>query len=419
MNRVGVILKRILMIAYHYPPMRGKSGTQRTLHFSRYLPQKGWEPLVLTVSRCACHDISDDPHNQVPINVPIYRAFAFDARRHFRLGKFYPRWLATPDRWANWWFSAVPLGLHLIRKYKPDIIWSTYPIATAHLIALSLHRSSKIPWVADFRDSMTEAGYPHDPAVRRAFRWIERQTMRHASRVIFTTQGALQMYAERYPQIPRSRWAVIQNGYDEETFSELEQSRTFLAGGNPCVLLHSGLLYRSERNPTAFFSALAKLRESGRIDPTAVNVVLRDSGDEDYYRKMLKDLNLEEIVLLRPGVPFRDAVAEMLVADGLLIFQASNCNHQIPAKVYEYFRAGRPIFAMTDPKGDTASLLRSSGIGIIVPLDNKERILDGLVHFLELVRQGRADMPPPHEFEKHSRRQRTKELSALLDSLAV
>jgi glycosyltransferase involved in cell wall biosynthesis len=243
--------------------------------------------------------------------------------------------------------------------------------------------------------------------------------MRHASRVIFTTQGALQMYAERYPQIPRSRWAVIQNGYDEETFSELEQSRTFLAGGNPCVLLHSGLLYRSERNPTAFFSALAKLRESGRIDPTAVNVVLRDSGDEDYYRKMLKDLNLEEIVLLRPGVPFRDAVAEMLVADGLLIFQASNCNHQIPAKVYEYFLAGRPIFAMTDPKGDTASLLRSSGIGIIVPLDNKERILDGLVHFLELVRQGRDDMPPPHEFEKHSRRQRTKELSALLDSLAV
>ena len=65
---------------------------------------------------------------------------------------------------------------------------------------------------------------------------------------------------------------------------------------------------------------------------------------------------------MEPGVSFRNAVAEMLSADGLLIFQASNCNHQIPAKVYEYFRAKRPIFAMTDPKGDTASLLKSMGI---------------------------------------------------------
>ena len=40
-------MRKLLMVAFHYPPIRGSSGVQRTLKFSRYLPSLGWQPIVL------------------------------------------------------------------------------------------------------------------------------------------------------------------------------------------------------------------------------------------------------------------------------------------------------------------------------------------------------------------------------------
>ncbi|MHB8847456.1 MAG: glycosyltransferase, partial [Burkholderiales bacterium] len=84
-------------------------------------------------------------------------------------------------------------------------------------------------------------------------------------------------------------------------------------------------------------------------------------------------------------------LTEMLTTDGLLILQASNCNHQIPAKLYEYMRAGRPILALTDPVGDTAKLLQEAGIHTIAPLDDVEAIQEKLLDFLTAVQQGRGN----------------------------
>jgi hypothetical protein len=107
----------------------------------------------------------------------------------------------------------------------------------------------------------------------------------------------------------------------------------------------------------------------------------------------------------------------MLDADGLLVFQAANCNHQIPAKVYEYFRARRPIFAMTDPNGDTAQLLKAGGIDTIAPLDSTEQIALALMRFLFQVRNGTAAIPSEAAVAANDRRRRTQELAMLLDSL--
>jgi hypothetical protein len=104
----------------------------------------------------------------------------------------------------------------------------------------------------------------------------------------------------------------------------------------------------------------------------------------------------------------------MLAADGLLLFQASNCNHQVPAKVYEYFRARRPIFAMTDTVGDTAGVLRDAGIDRIVPLDDAAAIARALPEFLARVRAGTEVLASPSEIERHSRRGRTDELAAMM-----
>jgi hypothetical protein len=89
--------------------------------------------------------------------------------------------------------------------------------------------------------------------------------------------------------------------------------------------------------------------------------VLRATGCDDCLRGLLGQLRIDDIVMLEPRVGYREALAEMLAADGLLVLQAANCNYQVPAKLYEYLRARRPILALTDAAGDTAQTLADAG----------------------------------------------------------
>jgi glycosyltransferase involved in cell wall biosynthesis len=412
-------MKRILMIAYHYPPLRGSSGIQRTLAFSRDLREFGWQPSVLSAHPRAYPSISADQMNDIPADVRVYRPFALDTARHLSIRGAYPMALALPDRWSSWTVGAVTAGWGILRRERPDVIWSTYPIATAHLIGLCLHAMSGVPWVADFRDSMTEPHYPPEPTIRRSRQDLERKIVERAARAVFTTPGARRMYAERYPEIPAERWAVVPNGYDEGPFHDAETlSVAAKSAGAPTVLVHSGLLYPSERDPRAFFDALGALKRRGAITPDTLQVILRASGFDDGYRPMLLERGIADIVRLEPPLGYRGALAELLAADGLLLFQAASCNHQIPAKLYEYLRAARPIFAMTDSQGDTARVLLDAGVDGVVPLDSEERIAEALPRFLDAVRRGGAPVPGADVIHRHSRRARAGELAAMLDAIA-
>ena len=420
-GRVGeVVVKRVLMVAYHYPPIQGSSGVQRTLSFSRYLPEHGWQPTVLTVHPRAYPKTHDGQLGQILSTVTVKRAFALDTSRHLSIRGAYPGVLALPDRWSSWWLGAVPAGLRLIRRHRPEVLWSTFPIATAHLIGLTLHRLTGIPWVADFRDSMTEDNYPPDRTTWRLYRWIEKNAVMHSRRAVFTTRGAVAMYAARYPEIPPTRWSLIANGYDEDSFVEAEKSAPKpRASGSPAVLVHSGLLYPSERDPRVFFAALAEMMREGVASPANTNVILRASGYDEYYEQIIREHGLQGIVRLEPAIPYRAALGEMLSADGLLIFQASNCNHQVPAKLYEYLRARRPILALTDPTGDTAAVLRDAGLQTIAPLDSKDRIKAALTEFLQAIRERRSVTASAAAIMRYSRRSQASELAALLDSLCT
>jgi hypothetical protein len=219
-----VMVKRVLMIAFHFPPFRGSSGIQRTLKFSKYLPEFAWEPIVLTPHARAYASTGDDQLGDIPEQATVHSAFCLDSSRHLSFKGRYLRLLALPDRWVSWWFGAVPAGLGLIRKFRPAIIWSTYPIATAHLIGLSLHRLTGIPWIADLRDPMMDEVHPTHPLTRRAYQWIERKTLTHCTRAVCTTPGTIRIYRERYPEIPASRYSLIENGYDEENFASATAS---------------------------------------------------------------------------------------------------------------------------------------------------------------------------------------------------
>lgn len=406
------------MIAYHFPPLAGSSGIQRTLRFVQHLPALGWRPIVLTADPRAYERTSPDLLDDVPKGTVVRPAFALDTARHLNIQGRYMGWMARPDRWISWRFDAVRQGMQMVKEFKPDAIWSTYPIATAHVIGQQLHKKTGLPWVADFRDPMAQDGYPADPDTWRSYQRIEQEAVEDASRSVFTTPGAAQMYRERYPQAA-SRITVLENGYDEESFANATAAQPrLLAADQPVVLLHSGIVYPSERDPTQLFAALQRLRAAGALQPAQLRIRFRASAHDDLLTGLASQYGVQDFIELCPAVPYREALAEMLAVDALLVMQASNCNAQIPAKIYEYLRAGKPILGLTDPVGDTAGVLRGAGLDAMARIDSVDEIAALLPRFVVAVRAQSVRLPDPTAVQNASRQGRSKAFADLLGEVA-
>lgn len=411
-------MKRVLLVAFHFPPFKGSSGIQRALSFCRYLPENGWDVTVLTAAPRAYAAVDDRQLAEIPQTTRVLRAFALDSARHLAVGGRYLRFTALPDQWITWLPDAVRKGRRLARLGEIDAIVSTYPIATAHLIGLWLKRRTKLPWIADFRDSMVDPDFPEDPVQRAAFASVERRVIRNADLAVFAAPGSRRMYEQRYPDAA-GRLRVVENGYDEGSFVDVVTPvKRTRSPGEPVTLLHSGLIYPSERDPTAFFDALAALKRDGVIDGNRLRVVLRASGSVETFSALVRERNIDDIVSFPPPLPYREALTEMVAADGLLVLQASNCNHLIPAKLYECLRARRPVIGLTDPAGDTAAKLVEAGIDTIAPLDDAASIRRLLERVLHEARAGTLRLASDAAVHAADRRSRARELARLLDEVA-
>jgi glycosyltransferase involved in cell wall biosynthesis len=239
-----------------------------------------------------------------------------------------------------------------------------------------------------------------------------------ADRATFAAPGSRQMYADRYPQ-SAEKLRVIENGYDADLFAGIDVVGHRRAPDRPVTLLHSGLIYPSERDPTAFFDALSELKRAGRIDGNRIRVVLRACGSADLFGKLARERNIDDIVSFPPASPYREALAEMMSTDVLLVLQATNCNHLIPAKIYECFRARRPVVALTDPAGDTAAKLEAAGINTIAPLDDAAAIARLIERVLRDAHSDTLPTASEEAIDAADRRSRARELAALLDEVTA
>ena len=411
--------KRALLIAFHFPPQSGSSGIQRSLSFSRHLPASGWEPMVLTAQASVYEAQNPSQLASIPADLMVRRAFALDAKRHLGWRGRYLNASALPDRWISWSLGAIPAGLSMIRAQRPRLIWSTFPIATAHLIGLALHRLSGLPWVADFRDPMLQPAYPTNKAQRRLYAWIEQQTIRRCSKAVFTTHGAMMSYRERFPGIAPGKFVVIENGYDESMFGPETGAAPHAVAGpdHRLTLVHSGLLYSTGRDPSPFLDAVARLKARSIIGADRLRVLLRAPGNIPGINTLIEQHGVADIVATAPPVPYAQALAEMLAADGLLLFQGTPFNNQIPAKVYEYFRAQRPIFGLVDHDGETARTLSTAGFNDMASIGDPAEIATSLERFLLSLRAGQAHVAPPELVERSSRAHRARQLAALFDEV--
>ncbi len=409
-------MRSVLLIAFHFPPSSGSSGIQRTLRFAQYLPEFGWRPIVLTVAPSAYESTDERSLASIPPGCEVIRTRCLDTARHLAVRGRYPGFAAVPDRWVSWRFWAARAGQRIIREREIEAVWSTYPIATAHLIGADFAQRTGLPWIADFRDPMAQDGYPADPRCWQAFNRIEKSAAANAARLVFVSPSALDTYRERYPSTARDRFVLIGNGFDENSFTGLEPGQR--AEHHPPVLLHSGIVYPSERNPTALFEALATLSSSGRIAPGGFTIRFRAAVHEEMLRNLAVRNGVESFIDIQPPIPYREALREMLEADALVVMQGDNCNEQIPAKLYEYLRAERPILGLADPGGDTAHTLRELGYSHLAKLESVDAIVALLPEFVSDLRSGRLPVAHRSEIDRHSRRNLTGRLAGLLDTVA-
>jgi glycosyltransferase involved in cell wall biosynthesis len=275
--------------------------------------------------------------------------------------------------------------------------------------------------VADLRDPMLDAVHPADPLVRRVAGWIEAQTIRAAARVVCTTPGAVRHYRQLFQDVPPERFCLIENGYDDEDFDAAEADARAAArpAGGPLTMLHSGIVYPLERDPKPLFAALAGLLREGSLTPARFQLVLRAPVHAAFLQALIAEYGIASLVTIAPPLPYRAALAEMLGADALLLLQAANCNDQVPAKLYEYLRANKPLLALTDPQGDTWAAVRAAGIDTLAPLDDAEKISTALLQFIALAEAGQAPLAPELVRRSHARSARTVQLATLFDAVVA
>src|SRR5262245_35215264 len=240
-------MRHALFIAYHFPPESSSRGVLRTLKHPRYLARVGSRGTVVSRDRRAYETVHPQLEGQVPADVRVVRTPFVEVKRHLAVRGRYPSCLAIPDRWIGWWPWALAAGHRILKNDPVDLIYSTSPHATAHLIGCSLSGQAGKSWVADFRDPWYEE--PPEPGTpwltHRAARQLERLVVRRADRIVASTTRLRDTLAARYVAEPRAKFVAIPNGYDEDDFSNVGRPST--TPSDQLLIVHAGSINASFR----------------------------------------------------------------------------------------------------------------------------------------------------------------------------
>lgn len=399
-------MKRILMVALDFPPCKS-AGVQRTLKFAEYLMEFGWEPIILTVDESAHEQL--DHSQEVPAGIKhVYRSFSYNASRDFSIKGKYLSIMKEPDRWWTWRYSAVPLGKELIKKYQPDVIWSTYPVSTAHSIANKLANYSGLPWIADYRDPVQSRYDNSIKPVLNIAQNIEAKVLNNAAKVVFTTQQASTLYQSIYPDLPLNKFHVIENGFDEGNFQLEDVQSGVSENTKKFTLLHSGAVYQNGRDPVEIFKAIAALKTKGLIAEDSFELVFRGISGE-LYTDIINSLGIEKLIQFKPSISYVESLNEMMAADALLLIQGALFRNQIPGKLFEYIRSNKPILALTSKIGATSELLED--VEVAYSAEYADEVSLAIEQLM------RTETCERKNIARFSRYEKTRELVTLLDSL--
>ena len=452
----GITSKKVLVIAYIFPPL-ARAGVHRTVRFVRYLAPLGWDITVLTADEAyypADSPIDRELVKKIPATVRVEatkvtgglnKILEFKNRRLTKAkGKEQKAktneqpatsnqkpatslWqrsknlitdvMTIPDKDVNWLPYALTAALKLNRREHFEVIYSTAPPFTGHLVAYLVKKMTGLPWVADFRDPWARAPWKAElmnGTLRgRAAEKLEAKFVQAADRVILNTTWAARDFAEHYGATTAQKFAVIPNGFDPEDFMHRPATAKKT---NKLVMTHTGSLYR-KRDPGYFFEALGRLLANGAI--TADEIELRFVGGiaPELYQSFQYAEELQSVIKIIPPVTHREALAYQAESDVLLILQPGT-SVSIPGKIFEYIAMRKKILALT-PAGATAEVVRDHDLGIVAAPEDLPAIQSALLRLVKEFRNGGVALPSVDgAFQKYDGVRLTRQLHEELQRCA-
>lgn len=310
----------------------------------------------------------------------------------------------------GWYPYAVRRGLNIAAEENIDLIFSTYNPSTCHIIASCIHKKTRIPWVAEFRDLWA---FNSEVKKTQPFHFMEKQlekrVMQRCSQLVTVSEPL----AERLRALHSKDVAIIYNGFDEEDYTEdIPLTSKF-------TITYIGSIYKKQ-DPSALFKVVNLLKREGIISDSTFEIRFFGT-DSLFLTRLIAEYNLHALVKVYNSVSYEDCIRKQKESTVLLFIGWKDPMETgiLSTKIFEYIGAGRPILSLSYEREVASELVTKSGCGVVANQPGK--IKDILMDWLE-------------EFKKHgdivsgyacnaairntyTRREQTKKLAELFNKV--
>ena len=436
-------MKRVLIITYYWPPSGG-SGVQRWLKMSKYLPENGWQPVIYTPENpespvedpSLLNDVSPDAEiikRKIVEPYSIYKkllgikgdqkvkvGFINEGERKQGWKENLSLWvrgnLFIPDARCWWVKPSVRFLKKYLKEHPVDAIISTGPPHSMHLIALKLHKTLNIPWIADFRDPWTEIDYYSQlHLTRRSDRKqhrLEHEVLTQADQVVTVAPDG----ARRLEALGARNVKTIYNGFDWNQNDRKEEKRPQNGKFN---LTYIGVLSKIQ-NPENLWEAIAELIEENDSFAQKLQINLIGQIDRS-VETVIREKELERYVVFKPYIPHGQVLQEQQAADLLLLLlmpeSTPRAKGLLTGKLFEYLSSGRPILCIGPEDGDAAHIISEAKAGVTVGFEDKEKMKAEIMRLYEAYKKGIPHQTDMKLISRYSRKENAAAFTQLLNEL--
>lgn len=406
--------KKVLMIAYSFPPMGG-GRVRRSLKFAKYLPEFGWEPVVLTVKKPYAAEYDYGLLKELKGRVKVVRTPSLEPSLLTNyLKRLRPKLLKTPGfmdrlksalyrfvnklKWCiffpdsriGWVPFCVLYGWRLIKKEKISLIYVSGEPFSCFISGLLLKKITGVPLVLDYRDEwigFSKYYFSEKLAIIEKIEGaLEKIIVKNADKVISVTKPIVNSFINRYKNEEKEKFLCITNGFDPDDFKDLSCG---YIKNDKFTVCYTGILYK-RRSPEYFLTAVKRIikKEPEFLRSSKIRFIGKNS---DEIIDFLKDESeLRDIIEIVGFLPHKETLEEMVRSDLLLYIedQAPDSNRVLPAKLFEYIGSGRPIMALSNG-GPVQEVMQYAACGRVAASTDVERIADCLVYFYKVFKENK------------------------------
>lgn len=397
-------MKRVLYIAYYWPPCGG-IGPVRNTKFTKYFRAFGWEPVIYAPQNAQYPVIDESTLKDLPTGVEILHTpirepyglfnvmkgrkkneavkdvFLVKEKRPglmHQLGLWVRANFFIPDARALWIKPSISYLRNYLKEHPVDAIISYGPPHSMHLIALALHKEFGIPWLSDWQDPWTEIDYyekfPMMSGAKRKHERLEKEVLQTANEVVMVSKS----WCKDLEKLSGRNVHYIPFGYDADDFEGIPHERN-----THFTITHFGTL-GNDRNPVMLWETLQELIHENIIHKNDIKIHLAGQVDGSVFQS-IEHCGLSEQLIYEHQINKSELFHYLRKSELLLVLinkpEAGlhyNNRGRIPAKVFECIGAQRPIVVIGPPDGDVANIVRETKAGINVDYQEKEALKEHL-----------------------------------------